>query len=182
MRYIASCAALLAFAVCASRSGQADPSDAAQSSQAHSEAANSVPAPVTQSPQPGSEAAASAPAPVAQSPETHSEGSALASALSKDTHDEAVSVVSAAAGLPAEGADQEAIDLAKARKLGYRIVDRNGETVYCHDTVATGSHLNKQTICLTRKQWENVSDNAARAMQRMQGVTSPCPNGGACGG
>jgi hypothetical protein len=106
----------------------------------------------------------------------------LASALDSANQAEAASLASAAAGLPAQGADQLAANLAKARKLGYRIVDKNGETVYCHDSVATGSHLNKRTICLTEKQWENVSVNSARAMEKMQRTTNPCPGKGACGG
>jgi len=160
MRYIASGVAVLAFSACAVQPVQSDSATAAQP------------------PPPASEVAAVASAPVARSPETHSEGSALASALSKDTHDEAVSLVSAAAGIPAEGTDQEAIDLAKARKLGYRIVDKNGETVYCHDTNAAGSHVLKETICLTKKQWETVSAYTARAVDRMQGKMSTMIKGG----
>jgi hypothetical protein len=167
MRYIASSVALLAFVGCASQPVQLDSAPIAQSPGSHTQAATLAPAPV---------------APVAQAPEAHTEGAVLASALSKDTHAEAVSLVSNAAGLPAEGADKEAVDLAKARKLGYRIVDKDGETVYCHDTKATGSHLQQQTICLTKQQWDTVSDTASRAMQRMQGVTSACPKGGSCGG
>ncbi len=164
MRYIASGVALLALVGCASQPVQLDSAPSAQSPGSHTQAATL------------------APAPVAQAPEAHSEGAVLASALSTDTHAEAVSLVSNAAGLPAEGADKEAVDLAKARKLGYRIVDKDGETVYCHDSKATGSHLQQQTICLTQQQWDTVSDTASRAMQRMQGVTFPCPTGAKKGG
>jgi hypothetical protein len=164
MRYIASGVALLALVGCASQPVQLDSAPSAQSSGRHAQAATL------------------APAPVAQAPEAHTEGAVLASALSTDTHTEAVSLVSNAAGLPAEGTDKEAVDLAKARKLGYRIVDKDGVTVYCHDSKATGSHLQQQTICLTQQQWDTVSDTASRAMQRMQGVTSSCPKGGSCGG
>jgi len=125
---------------------------------------------------------ASPPEPVAQLPEAQGESGVLADALATETHEEAVSLVSAAAGLPAEGDEKEAADLAKARQLGYRIVDKNGETVYCHDSVATGSHLRKETICLTRRQWENVSTNSAREMQKLQGTMNPCPGKGGCGG
>jgi hypothetical protein len=189
--------ALLAFTVCSSQPVQSGSAAAAQS---HSEVATSAPAPGAQSSvaqneiatsapvavadasEPRSEVATSAAAPVAQSPKARDEGSALASALDSANQAEAASLASAAAGLPAQGADQLAANLAKARKLGYRIVDKNGETVYCHDSVATGSHLNKRTICLTEKQWENVSVNSARAMEKMQRTTNPCPGKGACGG
>ena len=164
MRYIASILALLVVAGCASQPDQLNSSTVASPPETHDRVVTS------------------APVPVAQSPEDHGEGATLASALAADTREEAVSLVSAAAGLPAEGEDKEAMDLAKARKLGYRIVDRNGETVYCHDSLATGSHLRKQTICLTEQQWENVSENSARGMRRMQGITFPCPTREPCGG
>ena len=68
----------------------------------------------------------------AQSPQTQAERATLASALDAENRAAAANLTSAAAGLPAGDADPEALTLAKARKLGYRIVDRNGETVYCH--------------------------------------------------
>ena len=194
---IASGMALLAFTVCSSQPVQPGSGAAAQS---HSEVATSAPAPgaqssvaqneiatsasvaVAEASGPRSEVATSAAAPVARSPETRNEGSALASAIDSANQAEAVNLAAAAAGLPAQGADQLAANLSKARKLGYRIVDKNGETVYCHDSVATGSHLNKRTICLTEKQWENVSTNAARGMERMQRTTFPCPTSAAKGG
>jgi len=164
MRYIAAGVALVAIAGCASQPNRLDLGTSAQTAQTRSE----VPSPTS--------------APVAQSPEAHSEGATLATALAVDTHEEAVSLASAAAGLPAEGQDKEALDLAKARQLGYRIVDKNGETLYCHENVATGSHLRKDTICLTRQQWDNVSTNSARQMQKLQGITFPCPTRDPCGG
>ena len=94
----------------------------------------------------------------------------------------AANLASAAAGLPAEGADQEALTLAKVRQLGYRIVDKNGETVYCHDSSATGTRLRKETVCLTQAQWDNVSRNAAREVGKMQRNTFPCPTGAKQGG
>jgi hypothetical protein len=121
----------------------------------------------------------------AQSPQTQAERATLASALDAENRAGAANLVSAAAGLPAGDANPEALTLAKARKLGYRIVDRNGETVYCHDSSATGTRLGKQTVCLTQEQWDNVSRNAAREVEKMQRNTFPCPSGarqGGCGG
>jgi hypothetical protein len=121
--------------------------------------------------------------PVAQAPVSHSEGTVLAAALIEENRAQAVALTSPVAA-QAPAADQEAMTLAKARKLGYRIVDKNGEKLFCHDSVATGSHVNKTTICLTQKQWENVSENSAREMERFQKNTFPCPQGskGGCGG
>lgn len=192
--------ALLVFTVCASQPVQSGSAAAAQSAQSQSEVATSAPAAVAQSSEtqnevataapvavaeasePHSEAATPVSAPVAQSPKARDEGSALASAIDSANQAEAVNLAAAAGGMPAQGADQLAANLAKARKLGYRIVDKNGETVYCHDSVATGSHLNKRTICLTEKQWETVSTNSARAMERMQNTRNGCPGRAPCGG
>lgn len=118
----------------------------------------------------------------AQSPQTQAERAAVASALDAENRAGAANLVSAAAGLPAGGADQEALTLAKVRKLGYRIVDKNGETVYCHDSSATGTRLRKETVCLTQEQWDNVSRNAAREVDKMQRNTFPCPSGARQGG
>jgi hypothetical protein len=121
----------------------------------------------------------------AQAPQTQDERATLAAALDAENRAGAANLVSAAAGMPAGGADQEALTLEKVRKLGYRIVDRNGETVYCHDSSATGTRLRKATVCLTQEQWDNVSRNAAREMDKMQRNTFPCPVGakqGGCGG
>lgn len=164
MRYIASGVAVLAFAGCASQPVQLDSVPAARA--------------------PGTKARVATPAvvPVAQAPEAHAQSAALASALSADTQADVVSLASNVAGSPAAGADKVAADLAKARKLGYRVVDKNGEAVYCHDSAATGSHLRKETICLTQQQWDDVSNNASRAMQRMQSITFPCPTSAKSGG
>ncbi len=167
VRYIASAVALLAFTGCASQPVQVDSAATAKSAQSPSEVA--IPAA----------------APVAQSPQTRNEGSSLASALNAENQVEAADLAAAAAGMPAEGTDQFAANLAKARKLGYRIVNKNGENVYCSESIATGSHVNKRTICLTEKQWNDVSMNTERAMERMQKNTFPCPAGyknGGCGG
>jgi hypothetical protein len=121
----------------------------------------------------------------AQSPQTQAERATLAAALDAENRAGAANLVSAAAGLPAGGANQEALTLEKVRRLGYRIVNKNGETVYCHDSSATGTRLRKATVCLTQEQWDNVSRNAAREVDRMQRNTFPCPTGakqGGCGG
>ena len=121
----------------------------------------------------------------AQSSQTQAERETLAAALDAVNRAGAANLVSAAAGLPAGGANQEALTLEKVRRLGYRIVDKNGETVYCHDSSATGTRLRKETVCLTQEQWDNVSRNSAREVEKMQRNTFPCPSGakqGGCGG
>lgn len=161
---IAAGVAFLAVMGCSSQPAQIDSAATARSVQSQSKAAKSPAAPVTQT-QP-----------------TPEEIAALSAALQAESRAESASLAASAGGMPAQGSTQLEATVEKARKLGFRIVDRDGETVYCHTTTATGSHLTKRTICLTEEQWQDVSTNSARGMERQQRISNPCPNGGSCGG
>jgi uncharacterized delta-60 repeat protein len=65
------------------------------------------------------------------------------------------------------------VTLAEARRLGYRIADENGKTVYCRDEVATGSHVRKETLCLTAEELAEARDASARNLEQMQRLTPP---------
>src|SRR5688500_15206669 len=43
----------------------------------------------------------------------------------------------------------EATTLAEAQKLGYKIVNEDGKTMYCRETPKLGSHVKKERTCLT---------------------------------
>jgi len=49
----------------------------------------------------------------------------------------------------ASQADVERTRLAEAIKRGYKVVNSNGEVLYCRSDWATGSHIQKNTVCLT---------------------------------
>jgi hypothetical protein len=66
-----------------------------------------------------------------------------------------------------------AVTLAEARRLGYRIVDENGKTVYCRDQVETGSHVRKEAVCLTAEELAAARDASARNLEQMQRLTPP---------
>lgn len=73
------------------------------------------------------------------------------------------------------GASAEPIDtVQKARKAGYRIVNEGGKTLYCREQLKTGSHLRKDTICLTAEELEIAREASRRSMQEMQRRT-PLP-------
>ena len=45
----------------------------------------------------------------------------------------------------------EAKTLDEAQKLGYKIVNEDGKTLYCRETMKLGSHLRKDKTCLTER-------------------------------
>lgn len=41
---------------------------------------------------------------------------------------------------------------------GYRVVEKDGEKLYCSTRVATGSRVKKQTTCLTQAEMDELLD------------------------
>jgi hypothetical protein len=70
-------------------------------------------------------------------------------------------------------AQSKPVTLAEARRLGYRIVDEHGKTVYCRDQMETGSHVRKETICLTAEQLVEARDASKRNLDQLQRMTPP---------
>lgn len=64
-----------------------------------------------------------------------------------------------AAAPPSSAADAEADKkhLAEAIKHGYKVVGNKGENLYCRSDWATGSHIQKTTVCLTAQQLDDLS-------------------------
>jgi predicted outer membrane protein len=67
-------------------------------------------------------------------------------------------------------------DVEAAQKAGYKIVSKNGETLYCREELKTGSHVRRDMTCLTKKELEMVRDAARRNVEQMQRAT-PIPQG-----
>jgi hypothetical protein len=57
--------------------------------------------------------------------------------------------------------------LADALKHGYRLVNTNGEELYCRSDLATGSHIQKNTVCLTARQLDEIH------LRNQQGLDQP---------
>jgi hypothetical protein len=77
---------------------------------------------------------------------------------------------------PSGAADNPVDTVQEARKAGYRIVNEGGKTLYCREQLKTGSHLRKETICLTEEELEIARDTSRRNMEQMQRRT-PLPRG-----
>jgi len=61
--------------------------------------------------------------------------------------------------------DLDAKRLADAKKQGYKLVNNNGETLYCRTDLKTGSHVITQTTCLTAAQLDALHDQTRQSMQ-----------------
>ena len=61
----------------------------------------------------------------------------------------------------------------EAWKAGYELVDQNGETMYCREQLKTGSHMRKETICLTADQLEAAREASQRNLDQMQRAIPP---------
>jgi hypothetical protein len=65
----------------------------------------------------------------------------------------------AAAGQPQQTASDDELDkkrLAEAIKHGYKVVNTNGEVLYCRSDLATASHIQRNTVCLTARQIDQL--------------------------
>jgi hypothetical protein len=74
---------------------------------------------------------------------------------------------------PATAPKIDAQRLADARRLGYKIVDKNGEEYFCDKSVQTGSHLHQETICLTAAQMDSLRSQTQQNLQNMMRTTPP---------
>jgi len=52
--------------------------------------------------------------------------------------------------------DADAQTVALAIKHGYKVVNSEGETLYCRSDFATASHIQKNTVCLTAHQLQDL--------------------------
>ncbi len=72
-------------------------------------------------------------------------------------------LIAACAGTPAAKAPAAATDrdldaqrVAEAMRHGYKVVNTDGEVLYCRSDFATGSHIQKNTVCLTAQQLDDL--------------------------
>jgi hypothetical protein len=56
----------------------------------------------------------------------------------------------------ATGHDLDAQRVAEAIKHGYKVTNTDGEVLYCRSDFATGSHIQKNTVCLTAQQLDDL--------------------------
>jgi len=67
----------------------------------------------------------------------------------------------------------EAKTLDEAMKMGYKVVNEKGQTMYCREDRATGSHLKKDRTCLTAQELEAAREANQRDFDNMKKRTLP---------
>jgi hypothetical protein len=75
--------------------------------------------------------------------------------------------------------DQDAQRVAEAIKHGYKVVTTEGETLYCRSDFATASHIQKNTVCLTAQQLDDLDQQNQRTFdQPSRGAANGLPSMG----
>jgi hypothetical protein len=67
----------------------------------------------------------------------------------------------------------EADSLEAARKLGYKIVNEDGKVLYCRSQKKLGSHIQKDTVCLTEDELLIAREASQRNAENMKKVIPP---------
>jgi hypothetical protein len=88
---------------------------------------------------------------------------------------------SAAAGqaIPSSVAKQAHLsgaDIVALQHAGYKIVNQNGQTMYCNTDPRTGSRIAKDNICMTEQEMVALREETQRRLQNMT-MQVPPPHG-----
>lgn len=65
---------------------------------------------------------------------------------------------------PQPGDTVDAQRIAEAKKMGYKLVNQNGEEYFCRTDLKTGSRVQHETVCLTRKQIDDLRQQTQQGL------------------
>jgi hypothetical protein len=73
---------------------------------------------------------------------------------------------SSAAGAPTQATAPQTTDqlIANAKREGYTVVNQNGDEVLCRTQFRTGSHIVKDTYCMTPAEYEQLRQQTQRGL------------------
>jgi hypothetical protein len=71
----------------------------------------------------------------------------------------------------------DAKNVVDVQRAGYKIVNKDGQTLYCRRELATGTHINNQTTCLTAEQLAQQMSDAQQGLERVQQQSSQIRRG-----
>jgi hypothetical protein len=54
------------------------------------------------------------------------------------------------------------------KALGYSIMNKDGQPLYCRRMAVTGSNVMTKTTCLTAQQWQQMHDNDQQTLEEMR--------------
>ena len=67
--------------------------------------------------------------------------------------------------------------LANAKKLGFTPVDKEGQVLYCRNDLKTGSRVERETVCLTSAQIDDLREKTKQSMSDLaRRGRPPSPN------
>jgi hypothetical protein len=73
----------------------------------------------------------------------------------------------------APATSHKTITVQEAEAAGYKLVNESGEQMYCHEQLKTGSHVRKETICLTAEELEEAVAASKRNLEQMKKAQPP---------
>lgn len=71
-----------------------------------------------------------------------------------------------------------AANLPDVQKAGYKLVNRDGQQLYCRRERLTGSHARYETSCLTAAELEALKESTQRGLESMRRTRPPRQDGG----
>jgi hypothetical protein len=88
----------------------------------------------------------------------------------------AVAAPPAASIQPSEqGGDVAAKRLLEAKKQGFTVVTKNGDVLFCRTELRTGSHVAKDTTCLTAKELDELHEQTSQDLRNFLKPQLPRP-------
>lgn len=76
--------------------------------------------------------------------------------------------------MPAATGDQtEAARVAEAKRLGYTLVNQDGEELFCHSVLKTGSHVQQEMVCLSRRDMDQLRSQSQLGLSNSQRQAPP---------
>jgi hypothetical protein len=67
----------------------------------------------------------------------------------------------------------DSTNIVEAQQAGYKVVNKDGKTLYCKRNLKTGTRLNRETMCLSEEEWRNVRDASQASVEAMRRTTPP---------
>jgi hypothetical protein len=100
-----------------------------------------------------------------QPPSTTAPATATTTATTTAITTAPAAATATAAGQPQQTTPDKELEkkrLAEAIKHGYKVVNTNGEVLYCRSDLATASHIQRNTVCLTARQIDQLDQRNQR--------------------
>jgi hypothetical protein len=79
-----------------------------------------------------------------------------------------------AAAQPTDGV--EAQRLAAAKNLNLKVIDKDGQQLFCRSNLMTGSHIQRDVTCYTADQLDRMQAQTQRDLDRLTTVPSSSPS------